>query len=268
MGAPLSCRGADTPPRRFPAVVVALRRGRSDGLLGRSSDVAVRRRIRVQPGRRSFPGRPSARLRSDAASQALCSALTNAVGASTPWELGEAQAGVRDLGGMSVPSCEVGAAEGDPQTRLTVAYLPSTEGLAGPDCCRRSARPSSAPPAPPPTAGRARCRRRRRPRPAPTLRRADLTTKDVGVLVLSFNSDEPSYRKTSVDDLAAVGQAMAVDQLLAMAVGSAGLAAGAGPAQTPIGCQTVLVSRNVVIRPMPGSSAPVGLGGGGPGAPA
>ena len=37
--------------------------------------------------------------------------------------------------------------------------------------------------------------------------------------MLSFNSDEPSYRKTSVDDLAAVGQALAVDQLLAMAVG-------------------------------------------------
>ena len=51
------------------------------------------------------------------------------------------------------------------------------------------------------------------------LRRADLTTKDVGVLVLSFSSEEPSYRKTSVDDLASIGQALAIDPLLAMAVG-------------------------------------------------
>ena len=155
----------------------------------------------------------------DAASQALCSALTNAVGASTPWELGEAQAGVRDLGGVSVPSCEVGAAEGDPQTRLTVAYLPSTEGLAGLDLlaglCQAVVGATE------PTAdGRACAVPTKAPAKAGTeLRRADLTTKDVGVLVLSFNSDEPSYRKTSVDDLATVGQALAVDQLLAMAVG-------------------------------------------------
>ena len=51
------------------------------------------------------------------------------------------------------------------------------------------------------------------------LRRADLTTKDVGVLVLSFSSEEPSYRKTSVDDLAAVGQALASYPLLAMVIG-------------------------------------------------
>ena len=155
----------------------------------------------------------------DAASQALCSALTNAVGASTPWELGEAQAGVRDLGGVSVPSCEVGAAEGDPQTRLTVAYLPSTEGLAGLDLlaglCQAVVGATK------PTAdGRACAVPTKAPAKAGTdLRRADLTTKDVGVLVLSFNSDEPSYRKTSVDDLAAVGQALADDPLLAMAVG-------------------------------------------------
>ena len=155
----------------------------------------------------------------DTASQALCSALTNAVGASTPWELGEAQAGVRDLGGVSVPSCEVGAAEGDPQTRLTVAYLPSTEGLAGLDLlaglCQAVVGATK------PTAdGRACAVPTKAPAKAGTdLRRADLTTKDVGVLVLSFNSDEPSYRKTSVDDLAAVGQALADDPLLAMAVG-------------------------------------------------
>jgi len=155
----------------------------------------------------------------DAASQARCSALTNAVGASTPWELGEAQAGVRDLGGVSVPSCEVGAAEGDPQTRLTVAYLPSTEGLAGLDLlaglCQAVVGATK------PTAdGRACAVPTKAPSKAGTdVRRADLTTKDVGVLVLSFNSDEPSYRKTSVDDLATVGQALAVDQLLAMAVG-------------------------------------------------
>ena len=155
----------------------------------------------------------------DAASQALCSALTNAVGASTPWELGEAQAGVRDLGGVSVPSCEVGAVEGDPQTRLTVAYLPSTEGLAGLDLLAELCQAVVG--ATKPTAdGRACAVPTKAPAKAGTdLRRADLTTKDVGVLVLSFNSDEPSYRKTSVDDLAAVGQALAVDQLLAMAVG-------------------------------------------------
>ena len=156
----------------------------------------------------------------DAASQALCSALTNAVGASTPWELGEAQAGVRDLGGVSVPSCEVGAAaEGDPQTRLTVAYLPSTEGLAGQDLLAALCQAVIG--AKEPTAdGRACAVPTKAPAKAGTeLRRADLTTKDVGVLVLSFSSDEPSYRKTSVDDLATVGQALAVDQLLAMAVG-------------------------------------------------
>jgi hypothetical protein len=37
--------------------------------------------------------------------------------------------------------------------------------------------------------------------------------------VLSFSSDEPSYRRTSVDDFATVGQTLAADQLLAMAVG-------------------------------------------------
>ena len=155
----------------------------------------------------------------DAASQALCSALTNAVGASTPWELGEAQAGVRDLGGLSVPSCEIGAADGDPQTRLTVAYLPSTEGLAGLDLLAGLCQAVVG--AKEPTAdGRACAVPTKAPAKAGTdLRRADLTTKDVGVLVLSFNSDEPSYRKTSVDDLATVGQALAVDQLLAMAVG-------------------------------------------------
>ncbi len=155
----------------------------------------------------------------DAASQALCSALTNAVGASTPWELGEAEAGVRDLGGLSVPSCEVREADGDPQTHLTVAYLPSTEGLAGLDLlaglCQAVVGATE------PTAdGRACAVPTKAPAEAGTaLRRADLATKDVGVLVLSFNSDEPSYRKTSVDDLATVGQALAADQLLAMAVG-------------------------------------------------
>jgi hypothetical protein len=156
----------------------------------------------------------------DTASQALCSALTNAVGASTPWHLGEAQAGARDLGGVSVPSCEVGAAdEGDPQTRLTVAYLPSAEGLAGLDLlaglCQAVVRAQE------PTAdGRACAVPTKAPAKAGTdLRRADLTSKDAGVLVLSFNSDDPSYRRTSVDDLATVGQALAVDQLLAMAVG-------------------------------------------------
>ena len=156
----------------------------------------------------------------DAASQALCSALTNAVGASTPWELGEAQAGVRDLGGVSVPSCEVGAAaEDDPQTRLTVAYLPSTEGLAGQDLLAALCQAVIG--AKEPTAdGRACAVPTKAPAKAGTeLHRADLTTKDAGVLVLSFSSDEPSYRKTSVDDLAAVGQALADDPLLAMAVG-------------------------------------------------
>jgi len=155
----------------------------------------------------------------DAASQALCSALTNAVGASTPWELGEAQAGVRDLAGLSVPACEVGEADGDPQTRLTVAYLPSTEGLAGLDLlaglCQAVVGATE------PTAdGRACAVPTKAPAKVGTaLRRADLTTEDVGVLVLSFSSDEPSYRTTSVDDLATVGQALADDQLLAMAVG-------------------------------------------------
>ena len=74
----------------------------------------------------------SAAPAADPASQALCSALTNAV-AATAWNLGEAQAGARQIGGMSVPSCEVAAADGDPLARLTVAYLPSAEGLAGPD---------------------------------------------------------------------------------------------------------------------------------------
>jgi hypothetical protein len=156
----------------------------------------------------------------DAASQALCSALINAVGSSTPWELGEAQAGVRDLGGLSVPSCEVGAAdEGDPQTRLTVAYLPSTEGLAGLDLLAGLCQEVIGATKPTPD-GRACAVPTKAPAKGGTdLRRADLTTKDAGVLVLSFNSDEPSYRKTSVDDLATVGQALAADQLLAMAVG-------------------------------------------------
>ena len=57
----------------------------------------------------------SAAPAADAASQALCSALTNAVGAGTPWQLAEAQAGAREIGGMSVPSCEVAAAAGDPR---------------------------------------------------------------------------------------------------------------------------------------------------------
>jgi hypothetical protein len=155
----------------------------------------------------------------DAASQALCSALTNAAAASTSWELSEARAGVRDLGGVSVPSCEVGgAAVGDPQTRLTVAYLPSTEGLAGLDLLAGLCQAVIG--ATKPTAdGRACAVPTKAPAKAGTdLRRADLTTKDVGVLVLSFNSDEPAYRKTSVDDLAAVGQALAADPLLAMAV--------------------------------------------------
>ena len=156
----------------------------------------------------------------DTASQALCSALTNAVGAGTPWELGEAQAGVRDLGGVSVPSCEVGAAaEGARQTRLTVAYLPSTEGLAGLDLLAGLCQAVVG--AEQPTAdGRACAVPTKAPAKAGTdLRRADLTTKDAGVLVLSFNSDEPSYRRTSVEDLATVGRALAADQLLAMAVG-------------------------------------------------
>ncbi len=154
----------------------------------------------------------------DAGSQALCAALINAVAAGTPWQLGEAQPGARNVGGMSVPSCEVGAAEGDPQSRLTVAYLPAVKGLGGPQlltgvCKAVVGAPalaadgrSCAAPTQPPT------------EPGTELQRADLMTKDVGVLVLSFSSDEPSYLATSVDDLAAVGQAMARDPLLAMAI--------------------------------------------------
>ncbi len=160
----------------------------------------------------------SAAPASDAASQALCSALTNAV-AATAWNLGEAQAGARQIGGMSVPSCEVAAAEGDPLARLTVAYLPSTDGLAGLDLL--AALCQAVVGAKNPSADGRSCAVPTKP-PAETgaeLRRADLTTKDVGVLVLSFSSEEPSYRKTSVDDLASIGQALAVDPLLAMAVG-------------------------------------------------
>jgi hypothetical protein len=174
----------------------------------------------TEPADGSSPAAPSSSAPvTNAASQALCSALTNAVGAGTPWELGESQAGVRDLGGLSVPSCEVGAPEGGSPTRLTVAYLPSTEGLAGLDLlaglCQAVVGAKG------PTAdGRSCAVPTKGPAKAGTeLRRADLTTKDVGVLVLSFSSDEPSYRRTSVDDFATVGQTLAADQLLAMAVG-------------------------------------------------
>ena len=161
----------------------------------------------------------SAAPAADPASQALCTALTNAVGAGTAWRLGDAQAGARQIGGMSVPSCEVAAADGDPLARLTVAYLPSTEGLAGLDLL--AALCQAVVGAKEPSADGRSCAVPTKP-PAETgaeLRRADLTTKDVGVLVLSFNSEEPSYRKRSVDDLATIGQALARDPLLAMAVG-------------------------------------------------
>ena len=189
-------------------------------LTGCSGDSSSSTPSATEPADGSISAAPSSSAPvADAASQALCSALTNAVGASTAWELGEAQAGVRDLGGLSVPSCEVGAADGDPQTRLTVAYLPSTEGLAGLDLLAGLCQAVVG--AQEPTAdGRACAVPTKAPAKAGTeLRRADLTTKDVGVLVLSFSSDEPSYRRTSVDDLATVGQTLAGDQLLAMAVG-------------------------------------------------
>ena len=160
-------------------------------------------------------GTPSPSASSDTASQALCSALTNAVGAATRWQLDPPTPASREVAGVAVPSCEDAA---DAGTLLTVAYLPAAGSVGGPDLltglCKAvvgikpagAARSCSAP-------------EQAKVKAGVEVRRADLAAGDAGVLVLSFTSNRTEYQDRAVADLGAVGEALAADQLLTRAIG-------------------------------------------------
>jgi len=151
----------------------------------------------------------------DAKSQALCSALANAVGATTAWRLDPPTPASRVVAGVPVPACE---GRSDAGTLLTAAYLPTAGGLDGPQLlsalCQAvvgakpagDARSCSAP-------------RQAKVEQGTEVRRADVATGDAGVLVLSFGSNRPEYVDRAVEDLAAVGALLARDPLLTRALG-------------------------------------------------
>jgi len=158
---------------------------------------------------------PSASPTGDTKSQALCSALANAVNATTAWQLDPPTPASRVVAGVRVPACE---GTSDAGTLLTAAYLPTAGGLDGSQLlsslCQAVVGAT-------PTADARSCAapRQGQVEQGTQVRRADVATGDAGVLVLSFGSNRPEYVERAVRDLAAVGESLARDPLLTRVLG-------------------------------------------------
>jgi hypothetical protein len=162
---------------------------------------------------------PSASASSDPASQALCAAITNAIGVGTKWQLDTPVPQTRVVSGVPVAACDVAESAGDPKTQLSAAFLPVGGSLDG---AGRLAGLCQAVNGVPARAGDRSCATKPSKKPGSDLGRADLVVGDGGVLVLSFTTRQPTYAATAADDLGSVGTTLAADPLLARALGVAG----------------------------------------------
>ncbi len=136
------------------------------------------------------------------------------MGATTAWQLDPPAPASRVVAGVPVPACE---GKSDAGTLLTAAYLPTAGGLDGPQLlsalCQAvvGAKPAA-------DARSCAAPRQGQVEQGTEVRRADVATGDAGVLVLSFGSNRPEYVERAVKDLAAVGESLARDPLLARAL--------------------------------------------------
>ena len=157
---------------------------------------------------------PTASPTGDPKSQALCSALANAVNATTAWVLDPPTPASRVV--AACPSRLRG--EVDAGTLLTAAYLPTAGGLDGAQLldalCQAvvGAKPAA-------DARSCGAPKQAQVEQGTEVRRADVAAGDGGVLVLSFGSNRPEYVERAVTDLGAVGEALARDPLLTRALG-------------------------------------------------